>query len=520
MSAAWPAETRGVPLWAKLAAFGAVAIVATHAVHLAVGTRVASDALLREQHQLGRGVAALVASQAADPVLVEDTVALDELVVRTARTRGIGYCLIVRDGAVLASSLPPGVGERLVGLRPRGEAGPIVAVDGDRRYLDLSEPILKGRAGEVRLGIDMGALQSTRRAIAVPLGMVAAAAIVLTILLALLVGKHTARPIEQIIEAADRFDPAQPGDPIPPRGGREVAALARRFNGMTARLRAAQEEQERVRVRALAAERLATLGSLVAGVAHEVNNPLASLKSATAMLRVDGTAEQRAGDLDIVDRALDQIGAIVRRLLDFGRERPLELAPVPPSGLAKEATELAALQLKRRGIGIDPATEPGFDDAPVLADRKQVSQALLNLILNAAYVSKDYARLRLRLRRRGPFRGIAVEDDGPGIPEELRGRVFEPFFSTKPEGQGTGLGLPGARAIADRHHGALELEFPRAGGTIATLWLPTPPPAPKPEPRAPDAGPGGDAAGPVDAAGPMVTPGAGAPAPARPTPRA
>ncbi len=80
--------------------------------------------------------------------------------------------------------------------------------------------------------------------------------------------------------------------------------------------------------------------------------------------------------------------------------------------------------------------------------------------------------MRVRIRRRGDLRGIAVEDDGPGIPPALRDRVLDPFFTTKPAGEGTGLGLALARAIVDQHHGALELECPEQGGTIVTLWLP------------------------------------------------
>jgi signal transduction histidine kinase len=194
------------------------------------------------------------------------------------------------------------------------------------------------------------------------------------------------------------------------------------------------------------------------------------------MLRVDvNDPTARAADLDLMARALDQIEGVVRRLLDFGRPRPLEMAEVSAAQLARESAGLATLSLKRRGIVIDQVADPGFDDALVLADRKEVGQALLNLLLNAAFVSKDYGHLRLRLKKRGPLRGIAVEDDGPGIPREIREKIFDPFFSTKPAGQGTGLGLTVARTVADRHHGALEFDFPEQGGTVATLWLPTPP---------------------------------------------
>jgi signal transduction histidine kinase len=108
--------------------------------------------------------------------------------------------------------------------------------------------------------------------------------------------------------------------------------------------------------------------------------------------------------------------------------------------------------------------------SPALADRHLAGQALLNLLLNAAYVTPDSGEIRVRLRQRGRLVGLAVEDDGPGIPPEVRDRILDPFFSTKPEGEGTGLGLSVTRTITDAHGGDLTFEFP-GRGTIATVWL-------------------------------------------------
>ena len=111
------------------------------------------------------------------------------------------------------------------------------------------------------------------------------------------------------------------------------------------------------------------------------------------------------------------------------------------------------------------------EPAWVLADRSRAGQALVNLILNAAWVTPDGGEIRVRLRRRPGLVGLAVEDDGPGIPREIRDRVLDPFFTTKPEGEGTGLGLPVTRTIVDAHGGELAFEFPERGGTVVTVWL-------------------------------------------------
>ncbi len=465
---------KGVRLWVTLALLATAGIVVMHSIHLAIAARIATRSLAREQESLGHGIARLVASEAADPVLTHDMITLSEIVERATSIHGVAYCFVVQNGDVAASSFQGGTPAALVALRDGGAQGPAVVADRGDRYLDVEEPILGGEAGTVRVGIDMASLQSTQRALAIPLGLLALGLIVSGAAVALLFGRTLAKPIDEIVAAADLFDPAGGSVRlVVPHGAREVATLADRFNGMMRRLSAAHEERERVRAQALAGARLVALGSLVAGVAHEVNNPLASLKACVALLRGGRDACAREEDLDLMDEALDRLRDVVRRLLDIARPRPLELEPASLVQIAREASDLARLSLRQRGIAIDEIVEHSAAREPVVADRKQIAQALLNLLLNAAYFSKDGGRVRVKLRSRGAFRGVAIEDDGPGIPEEIRSRIGEPFFSTKPTSEGTGLGLAVTRAIVDRHNGALEFAFPEGGGTVATVWLPT-----------------------------------------------
>jgi len=461
-----------VPLWAQLALFATVGVVATHAIHLGVGNRIATRALSRQQEELGGGIARLAATEAADLILVHDVVSLSELVSRTAEVRGVVYCFVMKAEELVASSFAKGTPLSLVALRSGGRVGPIVVVDGGRRTLDLEEPILDGSAGTLRLGVDMSALESTRHRIAVPLGLQAVAVILVGIGAALLVGQRVAKPIDDLVDAADRFDPAGPIEPVHPRGGRELARLGDRFNGMMLRLRAAHAEQERARRTAVSTERMAALGSLVAGVAHEVNNPLAGLKNCVHALK-EGALEPRAQAeyFDLMQEGLGRIGVVVRRLLEFARSRPLSLEPVRPADLSSDASHLIKASLRRRNISLEEDAEPGTEQMLVRADRQQIGQALLNLLLNAAYVTPDGGSIRLCIRRREGACGIGVEDRGPGIPPQIRERVLDPFFSTKPEGEGTGLGLSVTHSIVNAHRGTLELEFPEAGGTTATIWL-------------------------------------------------
>lgn len=461
-----------IPLWAQLALFAAVGVVTTHAVHLAVGNRVAARALAHQQEELGAGIARLAANEAADPILVHDLVSLSELVSRTAQVGGVSYCFVIKDQAVVASSFAAGTPLALVQLRAGGRRGPVVVVDGKRRFLDLEEPILGGSAGTLRLGVDMSPLEETRRGVAIPLGLLAVAVIVAGFGAALLVGRRIAGPIDDLVRAADQFDPTGPVDPLHPRGGPELARLGDRFNGMMLRLRTAHAEQERARQTALATERMAALGSLVAGVAHEVNNPLAGLKNCVHALRGGDLPPGSRGEyLDLMQEGLGRIGGVVRRLLEFARPRALSLEPIRATDLLSGAAHLVAASLRRRRVTIEETVEPGSEDAVVMADRQQIDQALLNLLLNAAHVTPDGGSIRLTVRRRGQGVGITVADHGPGVPPEIRDRILDPFFTTKPEGEGTGLGLSVTHTIVQAHHGRLEFEWPASGGTVATLWL-------------------------------------------------
>ncbi len=477
MNSPAPARPRFL-LWMKLAAMAAVGVVAMHAVHLAIGNRVASRALIDQQEALGHDLARLVARQAADPLLVNDLVTLQELVQGAVRpsSHSVAYCLVVRDGRAVVSSFDGQPPPDLLGIRAAGDREPVVVRSGETRILDLVEPILGGQLGEIRLGLDLAIVNATRRELAWRLGTLALAVILAGLAAAWLAGRSIARPVNEMLDAADRFDPAAAGaGPAPAlrqAGSDEIAVLADRFNRMMRRLESAYAEQARARQKAVETERLAALGSLVAGVAHEVNNPLAGVKNCLRRLeRGEVTPAKREEYMALMEEGLDRIEDVVRQLLDFGRPHRAVLEPVSVAALARDAVRLLHPVLEPRRIECAVVAEPGAE-GEVRADRREAGQAIVNLLLNAAYVTPDGGRIRVAVRCRGRFLGIAVEDQGPGIPVEVRDRMLDPFFSTKPEGEGTGLGLSVTRTIVDAQGGELTFEFPPEGGTVAAVWLP------------------------------------------------
>jgi two-component system, NtrC family, sensor kinase len=468
-----PRRTPRFRLWMKLAVLAALGVVAMHAVHLVIGNQLASRALLDAQAQLGGHVARLLAEDAADALLVNDPMTLHAVVggAAAAAEGDVAYCFVVRNERVVATTFEGATPPALVKLRGPGELVPVlVRLDG-AEVLDVIQPILGGSLGAVRLGLGMSRVQRLRRELAVHLGELAVGVILAGIVAAFFTGRAIARPVNEMLSAADRFDPAiaATGPVVEARGSDEVAVLGRRFNEMMRRLEAAHAEQERARQKALETERLAALGSLVAGVAHEVNNPLAGLKNCVRRLERNDLGEAKRSEyLALMDEGLSRIGDVMRRLLDFARPQRTRLEPAPAASLAADAIRLVGPLLERRRVSVPLGAA---DDGVVLADRRQIGQALVNLLLNAAYVTPDGGEVRVSVRRAGGRVGIAVADDGPGIPPEIRDRILDPFFSTKPEGEGTGLGLTVTRTIADAHGGELAFEFPPRGGTVAVLWL-------------------------------------------------
>ncbi len=243
----------------------------------------------------------------------------------------------------------------------------------------------------------------------------------------------------------------------------------------------AKSEIERQREALRQSEKLTAMGSLLAGVAHELNNPLSIVMGRAALLAEKMSGDPLAADAQRIHEAAERCGRIVRTFLNMARSRPANRSEVALNDLATAAIDMLAYVLRSHGIAVTLDLLPGLP--PVKADADQIGQIVLNLIVNAqqALGARDQGR-RLTVstglapmtdgdRRRVPRVWLRVRDNGPGIATELQERIFEPFFTTKDEGVGTGLGLAVSRSIAREHGGELTLQD-EAGGACFVLQLP------------------------------------------------
>jgi len=232
-------------------------------------------------------------------------------------------------------------------------------------------------------------------------------------------------------------------------------------------------EQRSWERRAAHSDKLASLGQLAAGVAQEINTPLASLMLVTESLRRKTTDPWALSRLDTVTDQIEVAARIVRGLLDFARREEPHAVSLDLASVVRDA--VAFLRGKQSADVVFEEVYPA-DPVPVLGERGALTQVLTNVLNNACDAMGGRGTIRVVVRRPGPRGEVEIVDSGPGIPVELLPRIFEPFFTTKPEGQGTGLGLAIAHGIVQSHHGQITVRnVPGAGaGFVISLPLSEP----------------------------------------------
>ncbi|WP_438006566.1 HAMP domain-containing sensor histidine kinase [Sorangium sp. So ce321] len=304
------------------------------------------------------------------------------------------------------------------------------------------------------------------------------------------------RPVDALSRAAHRVAGGARDLEVPQAGARELAELGASLALMTGRLRADEEslrakiaEVERyaadlksAQERLVRSERLASVGRLSAGLAHEIGNPIAAILGLQELLLAGGLTPAEERDfVERMKRETERIHRILRDLLDFARPAaggPGEAgeAGEEPSGAVADAVDdVVSLVAPQRAFrGVDLARDVAPDVPPVPLSHGRLVQVLLNLLLNAAdAVPRAGGRVALRASRGadGAAR-IEVEDNGPGIAEAVRDTLFEPFITTKQVGEGTGLGLAVCRGLVEAAGGSIGVERGEGGGARFVVLLP------------------------------------------------
>ena len=312
------------------------------------------------------------------------------------------------------------------------------------------------------------------------------------------------RPLRDLEDGAKRLSSGNLDKPIPIRNRDEFGRVAESFNVMTQALRKSQQElqewgqtlkqkvaERTAQLRIAEAEtarteKLASVGLLASGIAHELNNPLTGVLTFSHLLREkmpDGS--QEAEDLDLVIRETKRCAAIIRRLLDFAREKKPEMRFVDVNKIVENTKRIVGQAASLNNIVITLDLDSRLP--PIWIDANLIEQVILNMLVNAQHSIEGGGDILVTTRsvprREGagtgedPVAEIAIQDTGCGISEKNLQRIFDPFFTTKEVGKGTGLGLSVSHGIVKAHGGSIEVESKLGEGSTFRIYLPLSPPA-------------------------------------------
>ncbi len=307
-------------------------------------------------------------------------------------------------------------------------------------------------------------------------------ALVLVLMLGTLVNIKLATsiavPIANLERITNKINKGDFSEIIHVKGNDEIASLARSFNQMELNLDNAmtsleeiikqlQEKQDQL----VEAEKLASIGKLAAGIAHEINNPLTSvLTFSNLMLEQCPPSDPRHERLKLMARETNRARTIVRQLLNFGRETVIRPERININQPVSEIIDSLAAQDSFKGIDLQTDLAEGLPE--VMADPAQIGQVVMNMLLNAIHAITPSGTIAVSTRRSGQNIEIVFRDTGAGIPEEHLHRIFDPFFTTKDASKGTGLGLAVSYGIIKKHGGDIAVASAVGRGTTFTVRIP------------------------------------------------
>lgn len=371
------------------------------------------------------------------------------------------------DGRLLASSLGEpnprllAAAHAAIAARAPGPAPRVVSADCGFPCAIAYRTVDSQPNTTVVLVADASPVAAATTAVARTILLSAAFSVALLVLVSRAVVKWVTAPLDRLVTFVRALGPlesrarAEVGDD-------EIGALASSFNGMLDRL-------DESRVALVRSEKLGLAGLFATRVAHDIRNPLSSIKMQAQLLRSKlGAGTDDHEILTAVLRDVAQVESVVRDLMDLANPGALALRPGDVNDVLRGAIDQVAHQLSYRKIKIDLAlTEPL---PPIALDAQRLRQALLNVLVNASEAMHTGGELRISTTVEGETLRVRICDDGVGIDPALAERVFDPFVSTKPEG--VGLGLVNVKAVVEGHGGGIRLEPRQPRGTCADIWLP------------------------------------------------
>jgi signal transduction histidine kinase len=370
---------------------------------------------------------------------------------------------------------------------PGAEKYPVVAGLRLRvgRRRDRAEPLLEAAgtsSSVIRRALENGETVATGNAVADPALKLAHSVIAMDLRTIVCIPLRSSRKSAEATGSKPRtlgaiyVDNQETSAPFPPNSLQASEALARHAALAIENARLFEQEQatnqelHKAQEKLLHSEKLATIGQMAAGIAHELNTPLTYIMGNLELLQMQELPEAQRELLRAISKGSDRIKELAQSLLAFSRPSQEELVPLNPNDVIQRTLDLCHYHIVKGGVRL--TTELDKEIPAIMGVPHLLEMALINLIVNAIQASGDGAHIAVTSRRVNGHVQVAVADDGPGIPEPLQPRIFEPFVTTKAEGKGTGLGLSTVLMVVERHRGTIDFETSPKGTTFR-VTLPT-----------------------------------------------
>ncbi|MDH7528933.1 ATP-binding protein [Ignavibacteria bacterium 4148-Me] len=461
------------------------------------------SALQTETEKRALFIANSISHQIVSSLLFEDYVTLQNVINGIKEIdQNIEYIFIVDSkGNVVVHTFPLNFPAQLLGANRIDENQKfktqliILKNKNEELILDIAVPILDGKIGNVRVGLKESSIQSDVQKTINVFWIMVAVFLTFGIIGALVFANFITKPIKTIQNVADNIELSQIGKEQLPqirirekfldrikmlfRAEDEIDILADRFNQMIFRLDKAYRDLQNAQSNLIQSEKLATVGILTAGLAHEINNPVAGLQNCIRRIKNDpANIEQNKKYLVMMENAVDKIEKVVGNLLNFTRKQSGDFISLSISEIVENSLILVSHRLEKLRISV---TNNIPTNLPMIKGNKnQLEQVLLNLFINSIdsieeKISKhpdSERRLIVSANRESDFVKIKIEDTGIGISENILDKIFDPFFTTKSPGKGTGLGLFVVYNIIEAHQGKIYIESKEGKGTRVTLHFP------------------------------------------------
>ena len=315
------------------------------------------------------------------------------------------------------------------------------------------------------------------------------ACLIIAVTISISINRYVTRPVRELVKGTRRVAEGDLNGSTPIKGEDEIAQLASSFNQMTSDLKKADEKlvdwgktlEQRVAERTeelrktedqlIKSDKVASLGKLAAGVAHEINSPLTGILTYSSLLlqaKPDGDPDRE--DLEVIVNETNRCKNIVKGLLDFARQTAPQKTLTDINEVVEKSTNLIAHQASLQNVKIEKKTAPGLPKISV--DVGQIQQVFINILLNAIEAMPEGGNLTVSSAREDKMVAVRFTDTGVGIPKENLPKILDPFYTTKEQGSGTGLGLSVSYGIVERHRGKLEVKSRVGKGSTFTVKLP------------------------------------------------